>query len=250
VKRYRRNCTIRRQAAARVTRSPGVGTIEYQFRVTQSRARKVKRRMKWDGIAGRRGRGREGEERRERRRWNRSAFRAELVHTNFLIPPRSLASGCVTGAHAACCVVLSSSVLSLPLFLWLVYLFLPSSSAGACTRAPPFTYITTKDRQFYTYRRFFNREKGRRGACTEKKERTRERADPCSLTMARQMPAVFHSPEADCLYSRNWEYGMQEVTYPVRSIAQGVVRDTDTRPLRVHVEFDHLRDAGRALELS
>lgn len=28
----------------------------------------------------------------------------ELVHTNFLIPPCSLASGCVTGAYAAHCI--------------------------------------------------------------------------------------------------------------------------------------------------
>jgi len=125
-----------------------LGTIEYQFRVTQSRAhREGKAKEEMEGGEGRSG----------KKDGDRSAFRAELVHTNFLIPPRSLASGCVTGAHAACC-VLSSSVLCLSLSSSISF-----SSTGTCTRAPPFTYITTKDRQFYTCRTFFNREKGRRG---------------------------------------------------------------------------------------
>lgn len=60
----------------------------------------------------------------------------ELVHTNFLIPPCSLASGCVTGAYAAHCiyrVCVSSS--PLPHY---------RHPLRACIRHPHCTYTSHK----------------------------------------------------------------------------------------------------------
>lgn len=123
-----------------------------------------------------------------------------LIHTNFLIPPRSLASGCVTGAYATLhpprvYITLFSSALSLSLFLSLAVL-------SARTRAPSLRVMctVTKDRQFYTS--FFNRTHIKRKA-----EGTRGREDPCSLSIVRQTLVVFQLPgRLDCPYTRNREY--------------------------------------------
>lgn len=123
-----------------------------------------------------------------------------LIHTNFLIPPRSLASGCVTGAYATLHPPrVYTSLSSPPLCLRL------SSSPAvlpARTRAPSLRVMctVTKDRQFYTS--FFNRTRIKRKA-----EGTRGGEGPCSLSIVRQTLAVFQLPgRLDCPYTRNREY--------------------------------------------
>lgn len=112
-----------------------------------------------------------------------------------------------------------------------IYLFL--LRAHTASSIPFYVYVPPQKITSFVHTKFFNREKGKtRSTQGKKRMRKKEKGkeDPCSLTMARQMPALFHSPPAPTVYTPKtgnniymcvYIYRMQEVTYPVRSIARG-----------------------------
>lgn len=130
---------------------------------------------------------REGRRKRDRDGCNRSAvpYTRELVHTNFLIPPCSLASGCVTGAYAAHCiyrVCVSSSPLP--------HSRRPLPARTRHPRCTLYVYLSQKIVSFI-YTSFFNRSRIKREAEGTEGEKESKRKSPRSLTMARQTQAVF-----------------------------------------------------------
>lgn len=94
----------------------------------------------------------------------------ELVHTNFLIPPCSLASGCVTGAYAAHCiyrVCVSSSPLP--------HSWRPLRARARHPRCTLYVYLSQKIISFI-YTSFFNRSRIKREVKEDTEgERERER---------------------------------------------------------------------------